>query len=117
MKHMDNILDINKLQFVDGFYTSSDNFSDLVYEYDGSHTLSNQEITFESGDNQIDIEFETYIDGYVEYESGDYFTPSYTEAVVSDTNVDVRQVKINNQVVNLDIEAIKKLEKLILETI
>lgn len=117
MKHMDNILDINKLQFVDGFYTSSDNFSDLVYEYDGSHTLSNQEITFECGDTQIDIKFETYIDGYVEHESGDYFTPSYNDAVVSDTNVDVRQVKINNQVVNLDREAIKKLEKLILETI
>ena len=114
---MDNILDFDKLQLVDGFYTSSDRFSDIVYEYDGSHTETEQEITFEVNENVVDITFETYIDGHVEYESGDYYTPSYTEAIVSDVDVDIKQIKINEQVVDLDIEAVRKLQKLILETI
>jgi hypothetical protein len=104
---------IDTLKFVDGNFISSDAFSDMVYDNEGSFTEKDQSMSFEYGDTEVVINYELYVDGTIEEESGDWWTPGSCEVFVTDTDITINEVFVDGVLTNVDTQDLTKLEKLI----
>lgn len=104
---------IDTLKFVDGNFISSDSFADMVYENEGSFTENDQYMSFEYGDAEVTVNYELYVDGTIEEESGDWWTPGSCEVFVTDTDITITEVFVDGVLTNVDAQDLSKLEKLI----
>ena len=104
---------IDTLKFVDGNFISSDSFSDMLYENEGSFTETDQYMLFEYGDVEVTVNYELYVDGTIEEESGDWYTPGSCEVFVTDTDITITEVFVDGVLTNVDAQDLTKLEKLI----
>ncbi len=104
---------IDNLKFVEGDYTKSDDFSDLIYDNDGSHTLNDESMYFEIDGVEVLVKYSLYLEGRILEESGDWYTPSSTEITVDEVDVDINSVLIDDTEINLNKEDYKRLTKLI----
>jgi hypothetical protein len=104
---------IDTLKFVDGNFISFDSFSDMVYENEGSFTEKDQYMSFEYGESDVTVNYELYVDGTIEEESGDWYTPGSCEVFVTDTDITITEVFVDGVLTNVDAQDLMKLEKLI----
>ena len=104
---------IDTLKFVDGNFISFDSFSDMVYENEGSFTEKDQYMSFEYGESDVTVNYELYVDGTIEEESGDWYTPGSCEVFVTDTDITITEVFVDGVSTNVDAQDLMKLEKLI----
>ncbi len=93
--------EIDRLTFVDGDYKDSDDFSDLIYEGEGSAELENQWMAFqpEGCDFDVFVEYTLSLSGSFDYCPGDYWTPP-----ACDFNLDSAEVSVSKILID-DIEA------------
>jgi hypothetical protein len=104
----------DNLKFIDGDFLNSDSISDMIYENEGSFTEKDQSMTFEiDQDTDVTVNFEVYVEGSINEDFGDYFTPGSCDVEVTDIDVTINQVFVNDVLVNLDSQSLNKIEKLI----
>ena len=111
------MINIDNLKFVDGDFLNSESLSDKLYENEGSFTETNQVITFEDNDKELTINFEVYVDGIIDEDPGDYWTPPSCEVEVRTTEITINDVILDGELIQVDNDFISKLEKLIEERI
>ncbi len=92
---------IKNFKLIDGDFVKSDNFSEMIYENDGSYSNDCQYMTFECGDLKIDINFEMSISGSISEDSGDYWTPPSCDVDIDDVDITITDVFINEDEVEL----------------
>ena len=107
------MINLDNLKFVDGDFLNSEKLSDMLYENEGSFTEKHQTITFEDGDKEVTINFEVYVEGTIDEDNGDYWTPPSCDIEVTETEVTIEEVFVDGELVKLDNEVFSKLEKLI----
>jgi hypothetical protein len=107
------MINLDNLKFVDGDFLNSESLSDMLYENEGSFTEKHQTINFEDGDKEVTINFEVYVDGTIDEDNGDYWTPPYCEVEVTEKEVTIEEVFVDGEIVKLDNKVLSKIEKLI----
>jgi hypothetical protein len=85
----------------------------MVYENEGSFTEKDQYMFFEYGDTEVTVNYELYVDGTIEEESGDWYTPGSCEVFITDTDITITEVFVDGVLTNVDAQDLTKLEKLI----
>jgi hypothetical protein len=85
----------------------------MVYENEGSFTEKDQYMSFEYDDVEVILNYELYVDGTIEEESGDWWTPGSCEVFVTDTDITITEVFVDGVLTNVDAQDLSKLEKLI----
>lgn len=107
------MINLNNLKFVDGDFLNSQTLSEMIYENEGSFTQTEQSMSFDDNDKEVTVNFEVYVEGTIEEESGDYWTPGSCDVEVTETEVTINEVYVDGELVKLDNEVLYKLEKLI----
>lgn len=100
-------------KLVDGDFIKSDDFSDKVYENEGSYYNDCQYMTFECGELKIDINYELSISGSISEDSGDYWTPPSCDVDVDDVDITITNVFIDEDEVELTSDLKKVFLKLV----
>lgn len=108
-----NSIDLNNLKFVDGDFTKSDNFSDLLLDNEGSFTMNNESMVFEFNDKEVLVEYTLYVDGTITSEDGDWYTPGYTDVEVDNIDIDISSITVDGVEVILTKEDYKFLTKMV----
>ena len=108
-----NSIDLNNLIFIDGSFSNQDDFTDLLLDNDGSFTLNNESMTFESNEKEVFIEYTVYVDGTITSEDGDWYTPGYTSVEVDNIDIDICSVTVDGIELVLTKEDYKFLTKIV----
>ena len=95
-------LDFNNLTVTDK-YVDSD-WDELICEHEGCFSSSDQYITFDCDGVEVCVNFELCVSGHVIYDAGDYWTPPYSETEISDVDIDITSVLIDDYELSLDSE-------------
>jgi hypothetical protein len=105
-------LKVVKKEIIDNSY-----FVDLILENNGSFTKNEQIIWFKSdelGDDvDISVEYDIFVSGSVCHETGDYWTPPYTDADISEVDIDIKNFYIDG----VESELTEEIKKSILDKI
>jgi hypothetical protein len=107
------MINLDKLKFVDGDFLNSESLSDMLYENEGSFTEKNQTMSFDVDGKDVTINYEVYVEGTIEEESGDYWTPGSCDVELTGVDVTINQVFIDGELVSLDTEDFLKVEVLL----
>jgi len=107
------MINLDNLKFVDGEFSNSESLSDSLYENKESFTQKYQTIIFEDNDKEVIVHFEVYVDGNIDEDPGDYWTPPSCDVEVTVTEVSINEVFVDGELVKLDNDVLLKLEKLI----
>jgi len=95
-----------KLNLFDSEITPSDTIINSL-EASGSYN-STEWISFEGGDNHlITFEYDISVDGYIEYDEGDYWTPPYSDIIITDFDITLKKVyysDINDNEIKLELD-------------
>jgi hypothetical protein len=109
-------IDFNNLSFYDGDFKKSDDFSDLIYENEGSVCLEEEWISFNpvgNDDVNITIEYSLELRGYFDECPGDYWTPPACDFCLDEATVSINRFLIDDVEVELSSEIEKILECLV----
>jgi hypothetical protein len=104
---------INNLKFVDGNFINSNDFTDMIYDNEGSFTEKEQSMSFDANDKEIIVNYELYVSGSINEESGDYWTPGSCEVDVTEVDVTISEVFIDGLLTDLQSQELEVIEKLI----
>lgn len=94
-----------------------DDWDNLICENEGSFSREDQVISFDVDGNELVVCFELNVSGRVDYDPGDYWTPSYTDVDITDVDIYISNVYLNDYDLPLDKETTRLLEKKILKMI
>lgn len=103
--NLDNLKLKNKEVFQD--------WEDLICEHEGSFASDGQYMTFDCDGLEICVDFELSIFGSVHHDRGDYWTPPYTEVEITDLDININSLLVDDWDVEITDEMYKKLEKVI----
>lgn len=90
-------VDFQKLELVERIGLDNTDISELLYENEGSFTKEDQTMIFRENGIEVDVTYNIYVSGNITSESGDYWTPSYTEVDIDDIEVDIVSVNIEGE--------------------
>jgi hypothetical protein len=62
---------------------------------------------------EVNVNFELYVSGRVDHDPGDYWTPPYTDVDITDFDVTITEVYIDDYDVELTKEMKRTLEKVV----
>jgi hypothetical protein len=102
-------IDFDKLENVNYKEVEGD-WDNLICENEGSFSREDQAISFDVNGSELLVCFELNVSGSVDYDPGDYWTPSYTDVDITDVDVYISNVYLNDYDLPLDKESIKLLE-------
>jgi hypothetical protein len=102
-------INLNNLKFKDK--EVFDDWENLICENEGSFTSDGQYMTFDCDGIEICIGFELCVSGRVYHDSGDYWNPPYTDVDITDVDVTIENLYVDDWEVVLTKEMIKSLEK------
>ncbi len=97
-------IDFNNLSFYDGDFKKYDDFSDLIYENEGSVCLEEEWISFNpvgNDDINITIEYSLELRGYFDECPGDYWTPPACDFCLDEATVSINRFLIDDVEVEL----------------
>ncbi len=100
-------------KLVDGDFVKSDDFTEMIYENDGSYSNDCQYMTFDCNDLKIDINYEIGISGSISEDSGDYWTPPSCDVDVDDVDITITDVFIDE----VQVELTPELKKIFLNLV
>jgi hypothetical protein len=103
----------DNLKFIDGDFLTTESLTDMIYENEGSFTQKDQSMLFDLDGKDVKVNYEVYVEGTIEEESGDWYTPGSCEVFVTDTDVTITEVFVDGFLTNVDTQDLTKLEKLI----
>lgn len=102
-------LDLNNLEVVDTYVFSD--WDELICEHEGSYSSDDQYIIFKSNGIEMCVNFELSIRGYYTYDAGDYWTPPSSETEITDVEITISSVLIDDEYeLSLDKEILRLLE-------
>jgi hypothetical protein len=107
------MINLDNLKFVDGDFLNSESLSEMIYENEGSFTQTEQSMSFDVDGKDVTLNYEVYVEGTIDEESGDYWTPGSCDVELTDVDVTINEVFIDGELVKLDNEVLSKIEKLI----
>jgi hypothetical protein len=102
-------IDFNNLSFYDGDFKKSDDFSDLIYENDGSVCREEEWICFNPAGNDdvfITIEYSLNLSGYFDVCPGDRWTPPASDFCLDEAVVSINRFLIDD----VEVELFKEME-------
>ncbi len=100
-------IDFGNLEFTDGDFKKYDDFSDLIYENEGSVCLEDQWISYAPAGNEdvcVVVEYTLEVDGYFDECPGDYWTPPACDFCLNDATVSINRFLIDDFDVELSSE-------------
>jgi hypothetical protein len=103
----------DNLKFIDGDFLTTESLTDMIYENEGSFTQKNQFMSFDVDGKDVTVNYEVYVEGTIEEESGDYWTPGSCDVELTDVDVTINEVFIDGELVSLDTEDFFKVEVLL----
>ena len=103
----------DNLKFIDGDFLTTESLADMIYENEGSFTQKNQFMSFDVDGKDVTVNYEVYVEGTIEEESGDYWTPGSCDVELTDVDVTINEVFIDGELVSLDTEDFFKVEVLL----
>ena len=106
-----NNIDFLNLVFVDGDFTKSSDFGDVIYEKEGRSCDEKFACFTEShnDDTEVFVEFEQEISGYFDECPGDYWTEGSCSTKVTCDDIHIYKVKIDF----VEVEITKELENVL----
>jgi len=89
--------ELEKMEFVDGDYKDSEDFSALVDEGDGSAEID-QWMSFqpEGSDFEICVEYSLIVRGGFDYCPGDYWTPPACDFYLDEAEISISKIYIDD---------------------
>jgi|LauGreDrversion4_2_1035121.scaffolds.fasta_scaffold02735_18 hypothetical protein len=106
-------IDFNNLSFYDGDFKKSDDFSDLIYENEGSVCLEEEWISFipvGNDDVNITVEYSLELRGYFDECPGDYWTPPACDFCLDEATVSINRFFIDD----VEVELFSEIEKILM---
>jgi hypothetical protein len=106
-------IDFNNLSFYDGDFKKSDDFSDLIYENEGSVCLEEEWISFSpvgNDDVNITVEYSLELRGYFDECPGDYWTPPACDFCLDEATVSINRFFIDD----VEVELFSEIEKILM---
>lgn len=103
----------DNLKWIDGDFLDMEKLTNMIYENEGYFTQKDQSMSFDVDGKDVIVNYEIYIEGDINEESGDYFTPSSCDVQLTDVDVTINEVLIDGQLVNLDKKDLLKVEFLL----
>jgi hypothetical protein len=114
---MTMFISTENLKFVDGDFTKSTHWDDLILENEGSFSEKDVYIILTDNKNTVDVMFNLYLSAKITKSWGDYYTPSHTDIDIDDITIDINSVIINEEEVEITQEIRKSLSAKIKEII
>jgi hypothetical protein len=111
------MINLDNLKFIDGDFLNNESLGDMIYENEGSFTQKDQSMSFDVDGKDVTINYEVYVEGTIDEDSGDYWTPPSCEVEVTETEVTINEVFIDGELIQVNNYIISKLEKIIEENI
>ena len=102
-------LDFNNLHLIDGDYTKTDDWYEMICE-NGCFSTDTQYMKFSSNGIDVVVDYDIFVVGKVSYDPGDYWTPSYTDVDIAEVEIKVTALHVDDWKVELTEELIKFLE-------
>jgi hypothetical protein len=104
-----NNIDITKLNYVEGQFIPSKEFSDYIDENTTSITEEGYLYLDTEDEINFEIKFEQSFSGYLDGCDGDYWTPPSYSAVIEDDDFDITGVEIDG----VEFELSKEVEEIL----
>ena len=111
MSNLDTIK-LNNLKFIDGDFLKSEDWMEKIYE-SGEFTRKAEFITFECNGVEVVVDFDLSVSGRVEHDPGDYWTPPYTDVDITDVDVEVKYLIVDEW----EVELTKEIEDFLVKEI
>jgi len=111
------MINLDNLKFIDGDFLDNESLGDMIYENEGSFTQKDQSMSFDVDGKDVTINYEVYVEGTIDEDNGDYWTPPSCEVEVTETEVTINEVFIDGELIQVNNDIISKLEKIIEENI
>jgi hypothetical protein len=102
---------INNL--VDSDCLKSDEWEELIYENEGHFIREGEFMAFEVDGLDLVISYDLEVSGRTEYDPGDYYNPPYSDFEITNEDIDVTDVTLDDY----NIELTKELKVLFSEVI
>ena len=106
-------VNLENLKMIDGEYTKSEDWDELIFENEGSFNKDEEYMIFNSDGVEIVINYELSVSGRIQHDPGDYWTPSYTEVDIIDEDITISNVTIDDY----ELELTKEIESLLVKEI
>ena len=103
----------DNLKFIDGDFLTTESLTDMIYENEGSFTQKDQSMSFDVDGKDVTVNYEVYVEGTIDEEVGDYWTPGSCDVELTNVDVTINEVFINGELVDLDKEDFFKVEVLL----
>ena len=103
----------DNLKWIDGDFLTTENLVDMIYENEGSFTQKDQSMSFDVDGEDVTVNYEVYVEGTIDEEVADYWTPSSCDVELTDVDVTINEVFIDGELVDLDKEDFFKVEVLL----
>jgi hypothetical protein len=103
------MINLNKLKLKDSDFIKSSDWEDLIIENDGVRG-ENQFMVFESDGSEVIVNFDLCVSGRIYRDSGDYLNPPYTDVEITDIDVDITSLTVDEYEVKLTKEFEANLE-------
>lgn len=104
-------INLNNLKLKEKEISDNETLIDLLCENEGSFTTGDQYMTFDCDGIEVMVNFTLDVNGRIEYDPGDYWTPPSGDVEITDTNVNITDVYIDEYDVELTREMRRALEK------
>lgn len=101
------------INLVDYDCKKSDEWEDLICENEGHFSREGEYMAFDVDGLNLIIFYDLDVSGKIDYDPGDYYTPSYTDVEITDETIDITQVILDDY----NIELTKELDKVFSEVI
>ena len=103
----------DNLKWIDGDFLTTESLTDMIYENEGSFTQKDQSMSFDVDGKDVTVNYEVYVEGTIDEEVGDYWTPGSCDVELTNVDVTINEVFINGELVDLDKEDFFKVEVLL----
>lgn len=105
-------LNLNNLKLQDGDFVKSSDWTEKIYE-NGGFTNNDQFMVFNCDGIEVVVDFELTVAGRVDYDPGDYWTPPYTDVDVTDIEILVKSLAVDEW----EVELTKEIEDFLVKEI
>jgi hypothetical protein len=80
-------LNNRNLELVDYDCAKSNSWNDLICENEGSFSREDEFLAFDMNGIELVIFYDLSVSGKIDYDPGDYYTPSYTDVEITDKEI------------------------------